>query len=167
LATDWRPNIGQIVCAAVKSIRSLSVRVNRLRLPGPIVDTCGPKLESVAITGPELRFVDAQVFAGLGRGVGERLTISIRHTSIEDLPADLLLPLSGVPKLALDLTSNRLTSLNPLTVYSNYTTWENSGTNILRGKCNVVSAYHVYLCKYRALRTCTDRAREITRMKIM
>ncbi|XP_025425391.1 chaoptin isoform X2 [Sipha flava] len=133
LATDWRPNIGQIVCAAVKSIRSLSVRVNRLRLPGPIVDTCGPKLESVAITGPELRFVDAQVFAGLGRGVGERLTISIRHTSIEDLPADLLLPLSGVPKLALDLTSNRLTSLNPLTVYSNYTTWENSGTNILRG----------------------------------
>lgn len=130
LATDWRPNLGQIVCTAVQSIRSLSVHVNRPRLLGPIVDACGPKLEFVSITGSQLRYVDQQVFSGLERGVGERLTISIRHTAIEDLPADLLLPLVNVPKLTLDLTSNRLTSLNPMTVYSNYTTW---GTNILKG----------------------------------
>lgn len=134
LAIDWRTNLGQIVCATVRSIRSLSVHVNRPRLLGPIVDSCGPKLESVAITGSQLRFVDAQVFSGLERGVGEKLSISIRHTAIEDLPADLLLPLVDVPKLALDLTGNKLTSLNPLTVYSNYTTWENTGTNILKGE---------------------------------
>uniref|UniRef100_A0A2H8TK33 Chaoptin n=1 Tax=Melanaphis sacchari TaxID=742174 RepID=A0A2H8TK33_9HEMI len=133
LATDWRPNLGQIVCAAVKSIRRLSVHVKGSKLIGPIVDTCGPKLESVSITGSKLKFVDRQIFSGLERGVGERLTISIRHTAIEDLPADLLLPLVGIPKLALDLTGNKLTSLNPLTIYSNYTTWENSGTNILKG----------------------------------
>lgn len=134
LATDWRPNLGQIVCAAVQSIRSLSVHVNRPRLEGPIVDGCGPKLESVSITGPELRYVDPLVFSGLERGAGERLTISIRHTAVEDLPADLLLPLAGVPKLTLDLTGNKLTSLNQMTVYSNNTTWENSGTNILKGE---------------------------------
>lgn len=133
LATDWQSNLGQIVCAAVQSIRSLSIHVNRPRLLGPIVDPCGPKLESVAITGSQLRYIDSKIFYGLERGVGERLTISIRHTSIEDLPADLLLPLIGVPKLALDLTGNKLTSLNPLTIYSNYTTRENSGTNILKG----------------------------------
>lgn len=134
LATDWQPNLGQIVCTAVQSIRRLSVHVNRPRLVGTLVDGCGPKLESVAITGPSLRYVDPRALVGLERGAGERLMISIRHTAIEDLPADLLLPLVGVPKLTLDLASNKLTSLNPLTVYSNYTTWENSGTNILKGE---------------------------------
>lgn len=115
-------------------MRSLSVHVDRPRLPGPVVDACGPKLESLAITGAQLRHVDARAFVGLERGAGERLSVSIRHTAVEDLPADLLLPLVGVPKLALDLTGNRLTSLNPLAVYSNYTTWENSGTNVLKGE---------------------------------
>ncbi|XP_050434615.1 chaoptin [Adelges cooleyi] len=133
LATDWRPNLGQIVCAAVRSIRSVSVYVNRPRLPGPIVDPCGPKLESVDITGSKLRILDPLTFADLKLGAGDRLAISIRNTAIEDLPADLLLPLVGVPKLTLDLTGNKLTSLNPSTVYSNYTTWENSGTNVLKG----------------------------------
>ncbi|VVC30144.1 Hypothetical protein CINCED_3A012200 [Cinara cedri] len=133
LATDWHHNLGEIVCAAVQSIRRLSVHVNRPRLVGSLVKGCGPKLESVAITGSQLRQVDPQAFVGLERGAGEGLTISIRHTAVEDLPVDLLLPLVGIPKLALDLTGNKLTSLNPLTVYSNYTTWENSGTNILKG----------------------------------
>lgn len=134
LAADWRPNVGQIVCAAAWSLRSLSVHVDGPRLDGPVVDACAPKLRSLAITGSRLRHVDARAFAGLERGAGDRLSVSIRHTAIEDLPADLLLPLVGVPRLALDLTGNRLTSLNPLAVYSNYTTWENSGTNVLKGE---------------------------------
>lgn len=135
LAADWRPNFGQIVCAVARSVRRLSVHVDRPRLTGPIVDGCAAKLESVAVTGSRLRHVDARAFAGLERGAGDRLSVSIRHTAIEDLPAGLLQPLAGVPKLALDLTGNRLTSLNPMAVYSNYTTWENSGTNVLKGKC--------------------------------
>ncbi|XP_050523466.1 chaoptin [Daktulosphaira vitifoliae] len=133
LTTDWRENLGQIVCATAHSIHTLSIYVNRIRLPGPIVDHCGPKIDSIEITGPKLRILDPSVFDGLQLGTGDRLTISIRNTAIEDLPADLLLPLVGIPKLTLDLTGNKLTSLNPSTIYSNYTSWENSGTNILKG----------------------------------
>ncbi|CAB0014511.1 unnamed protein product, partial [Nesidiocoris tenuis] len=79
--------------------------------------------------GETLKEVEPSALKGLAR----EAYLSIRGTSIEELPLGLLSGLGHVTHLTLDLRDNRVTSLSPDTFYYNQTGWENVGTMLVSG----------------------------------
>ena len=82
------------------------------------------------LTGPRLKRVTLDAFEGID---SYELLLAIRHSSLEELPMDFYQLFKNVAHWSLDLSHNKLQTLNPNVLYPNGTDWKVQGTNLLQG----------------------------------
>ena len=96
-----------------------------------ILGAYGPKLKELELTGNRLRGVTLDAFEGID---SYELLLAIRDSSLETLPMHFYTMFENVAHWSLDLSNNKLSSLEANTLYQNGTDWKLKGTSMLQGK---------------------------------
>ena len=96
-----------------------------------ILGAFGPKLRNLELTGTKLRQVTMDAFEGID---SYELLLAIRGTSLETLPMHFFKMFENVAHWSLDLSNNKLTTLETNAFYQNGTDWRLKGTSLLQGK---------------------------------
>ena len=102
-------------------------------LSDQILGAYGPKLKELELTGNRLRGVTLDAFEGID---SYELLLAIRDSSLETLPMHFYTMFENVAHWSLDLSNNKLSSLEANTLYQNGTDWKLKGTSMLQGKKN-------------------------------
>jgi hypothetical protein len=90
-----------------------------------------PKLRKLSIRGENLKRIEPLAFEGLQNCF--QIDLSITHTSITEIPQRLFTLLQDRVWAKLDLSFNKLSSLDSTTLYPNKTSWYARGTKLLEG----------------------------------
>ena len=99
-----------------------------------ILGAYGPKLKELELTGNRLRGVTLDAFEGID---SYELLLAIRDSSLETLPMHFYTMFENVAHWSLDLSNNKLSSLEANTLYQNGTDWKLKGTSMLQGKMKI------------------------------
>ncbi|GBP92905.1 Chaoptin [Eumeta japonica] len=83
------------------------------------------------IRGPSLKRIYDDAFDPFADY--HELFLRITETSLTELPIEFMKHLGRIQQLGLDLSFNRLTSLNPAIFYPNFTSWSQVATKLLSG----------------------------------
>lgn len=90
-----------------------------------------PGLRKLTVTGTNLRRIEEQAFEGLQNCLHTELTIT--RTSVEEIPARIFELLLNAEWAKLDLSFNKISTLNSASLYPNSSFWFSKGTKLLQG----------------------------------
>lgn len=121
------------VISGLASLKSLTAKMMEKSgvLTDQILGAYGPKLKEIVITGENLHTLTLDAFDGVENNY--ELLLAIRNTNIRSLPMGFHKIFANIAHFSLDLRENRFESLDPVTLYSNQTPWELTGTKIMQG----------------------------------
>ena len=128
----YKFRLGSVV-SGIASLRTLSAIINEPNglLTDQILGAFGPKLRELELTGARLKRVTLDAFEGID---SYELLLTIRHSSLEELPMHFFQLFKNVAHWSLDLSHNKLQTLKPNVLYQNGTDWKLQGTSLLQGK---------------------------------
>ena len=128
----YKFRLGSVV-SGIASLRTLSAIINEPNglLTDQILGAFGPKLRELELTGARLKRVTLDAFEGID---SYELLLTIRHSSLEELPMHFFQLFKNVAHWSLDLSHNKLQTLKPNVLYPNGTDWKLQGTSLLQGK---------------------------------
>lgn len=91
-----------------------------------------PGLRKLSLSGTNLRRIEDQAFEGLQNTMEMELTVS--HTSVEEIPPRIFELLLATRWARLDLSWNKISSLDSGSLYPNSSFWYGKGTKLLQGE---------------------------------
>lgn len=90
-----------------------------------------PKLRKLHIHGENLKRIEPIALEGLQNCF--HMELAITHTSINEIPQRIFDLIQRATWAKLDLSHNKLTTLDSTSIYMNKTMWYSKGTRILEG----------------------------------
>lgn len=92
------------------------------------------KLKKLTITGSTLKKIEPGAFEGLQKCFNMDLTIT--QTGVDDIPPRIFELLQHSEWARLDISHNKMSSLDSSALYPNRSVWFSKGTRLLQGKEN-------------------------------
>lgn len=119
------------VLSGIESLESLHVQIKEFTLSDQLFGGILPKLKRLKISGRNLRRIEDQAFEGLQNCLHMELTIT--ETSIEEVPGKIFSLLGNAGWGKLDLSWNKISTLDSGAMYPNNSQWYLKGTKLLQG----------------------------------
>jgi len=119
------------VLSSIPHLEELRVKIKESTLSDQLLGGILPKLRKLGITGSDLRKIDGGALEGLENCF--HMDLAITHTSIEEIPPRIFDLLQNQAWARLDLSFNKMSSLDSAALYPNKTIWFSKGTKILEG----------------------------------
>ena len=120
------------ILSSIPHLEELTVRVQDPVLSDQLLGF-QPKLRKLTISGEKLRRIESNALDGLENCF--HIDLAVTHTSIDDIPSKIFEKLQSATWARLDLSHNRLSSLDSFAFYPNpnRSVWFSRGTKILEG----------------------------------
>ncbi|OXA59460.1 Chaoptin [Folsomia candida] len=137
LSVETYPNIEKYrfrlgaVLSGIESLDELNVQIKESTLSDQLFGGILPGLRKLTVTGTNLRRIEEQAFEGLQNCLHTELTIT--RTSVEEIPARIFELLLNAEWAKLDLSFNKISTLNSASLYPNSSFWFSKGTKLLQG----------------------------------
>lgn len=119
------------VLSSILQLEELYVKIKESILSDQLLGGITPKLRRLTITGPDLQKIEPGALEGLQNTF--HMNLSITGTSIEEVPPRIFELLRSLAWARLDLSFNKMSSLDSTALYPNKTVWFTRGTKILEG----------------------------------
>ena len=120
--------------SSIPHLEELYVQIKEPTLSDQLLGGILPKLRKLTITGVDLKKIEGGGLEGLQNCF--HMDLSITHTSIDEVPSRIFDLLQSEAWARLDLSFNKMTSLDSAALYPNKTVWFSKGTKILEGESN-------------------------------
>jgi Leucine-rich repeat (LRR) protein len=119
------------VLSSIVQLEELYVKIKEATLSDQLLGGITPKLRRLSITGSELKKIDAGALEGVQNTF--QMDLSITGTNIEEVPPRIFDLLRSLSWARLNLSFNKMSSLDSTALYPNKTVWFSRGTKILEG----------------------------------
>lgn len=119
------------VLSGIAHLEELKVQIREPILSDQLLGGILPKLRKLTIVGPALKKMEPSAFEGLQNCFHMDLTIT--HTQVDDIPSRVFELLYHAEWARLDISNNRMASLDSSALYPNRSVWFSKGTKLLQG----------------------------------
>ncbi|OXA45174.1 Slit 2 protein [Folsomia candida] len=118
------------VLSGIESLEELHVQIKEPTLSDQLFGGILPGLRRLRVTGEKVRRIEEQAFEGLQNCL--RIELTITRTSVEEIPSRIF-ELLNAEWAKVDLSFNKISTLNSASLYPNSSFWFSKGTKLLQG----------------------------------